>query len=174
MASRATSRKRNPVKDAAALSEAFHGRPAESITEVVEELHEHSTLADLGRLLSVKLADGAVIKFDRDTRLASNEAGTQLYVVGGDQSVDLSAFDVDPTKEAVILGQVKHLDYETAKFHLDEEDKKPGPYTHRLGEESGEMPFLGYDTMNARCSFLGGAYHIDFDMDGGYSAGIRN
>lgn len=167
-------KRRNPADAAAALSEAFHGRPAETVTEYVEELHEHSTLAELGDALSVKLADGTLIKFS-GVKLASNEQGTQLFLVGGDQSVDLAAFPrVDQTKETVVLGKVKHLDYETAKFHLGKEDRKAGPYTHRLGEETGVMPYLMYDTVNERLSFAGGAYHIDIDMDGKYSAGIRD
>jgi len=166
-------RKRNPVQKAAAMSEAFHGRPAEKVTEYVDELHAHSVLAELGKLLCIVLKDGTKISF-KGTQLASNEAGTQLFAVGGDQAVDLSQFDVDASKEAVVLGPVKRIEYETAKFHLDKEDKTPGPYTHRLGEETGEMPLLCYDTINDQISFVGGAYHIDVDMDGKYSAGIRN
>lgn len=175
MAGRSASRrKRNPIEGAAALSEAFHGRPAGRATEHVEEVHEHAFLADLGRLESFELEDGTVIKFDRDTRLASNEAGTQYFVVGGDQSVDLAQFDVDETKESVALGLVRKIVYETAKQHLGEEDKIPGPYEHEFGEEGGELPLLCYDTVNEKVALVGGSYHIDVDIDGKYSAGIRN
>jgi hypothetical protein len=165
---------RNPVESAAALSEAFHGRPAEKVTEYEETVHEHSVLTGLGRLLSVELKGGTKIEFGPDTQLASNEAGTQLYAVGGDQEIDLDGFDVDPEKESVCLGQVKRIDYKTAKFHLGKTDKTPGPYTHKLGEESGKLPLLCYDTVNRLVSFVGGSYRIDLDMDGKYSAGIRD
>ncbi len=168
-------RRHNSVQRAAQLSEAFHGRPAQSVKDYVEELKEHSTLADLGKLLCVKLWGGITIRFDEDTRLASNEEGTQLFAVGGDQSIDLKLFpDVDATKESVVLGQIRDLEYETAKFHLGAEDRRKGPYVHRLGEEGGEMPLLCYDTVNELVSFVGGSYRIERDMDGKYSAGIRN
>lgn len=165
----------NPVEDAAALSEAFHGRPADSITEYTDTLHEHTVLTDLGRLLRINLDHGVKLKFPRtNTRLASNETGTQLYTVGGDQSVDLDGFDVDETKESVVLGQVRKIVYSTAKYHLGEEDEEEGPYVHELGEETGHLPLLVYDTVNQQLSFVGGSYHIDIDMDGKYSAGIRD
>src|SRR5579872_2340992 len=101
-------RKRNPVAAAARLSEAFHGRPAKSQTEYVEELRDHGVLAELGRLNEIVLRRPVrTIKFDAATRLASSEDGNQLFIVGGDQSVDLEAFDVDATKEKVCLGEVE-------------------------------------------------------------------
>lgn len=166
---------RNPVEEAAALSEAFHGRPATDITEYTDTLHEHTVLTDLGRLLRINLDHGVKIKFPRtNARLASNESGTQLYAVGGDQSVDLDGFDVDETKESVVLGQVKKIVYSTAKYHLGKEDETEGPYVHELGEETGHLPLMVYDTVNRLLSFVGGSYHIDIDMDGKYSAGIRD
>ena len=174
----ATRRKRNPVKAAAALSEAFHGRRAERITDYVDELHEHSTLAELGRLNEIVLAGRPVrvIRFDAETRLASNEDGTQLFIVGGDQSLDLKHEfpDCDASKEKVWLGEVESVTYTTAKMHLGREDKTPGPYIHKLGEEGGTRPLLVYDTRNEMLEFVGGSYRIDVDMNGKYSAGIRD
>jgi hypothetical protein len=167
----------NPYEAAAELSEAFHGRPAESVEVVETPLHEHSTLTKLARLVSLELKDAqhTEIEFDANTRLSSNEAGTQLYIDGGNQSVNLSQFpEVDETKEAVPLGKVKKIAYWTAKYHLDRRDETPGPYTHTFGEESGDQPTLHYDTVNRLLSFVGGHYYIDLDMPGGYSAGIRD
>lgn len=168
--------KKNPFDEAAELSEAFHGRPAEEVTEYAETIEVHAHLTDLGELVELELADppGVIIRFDPGVRLASNEHGTQLYIVGGDQSVDLEEFDVDPAKESVVLGTVAAVTYATAKFHLGEEDTIPGPYRHEFGEEGGELPALVYDTRNRLLSLHGGAYVIESDMDGGYSAGIRN
>lgn len=171
------SRKRNPVEAAAALSEAFHGRPAHRITEYSEELHEHDVLADLGALVEIKLKyPSATIRFDPGVRLASSEDGAQLFIERGDQSIDLSAAfpECDPSKEKVILGEVFKLTYATAKYHLGKEDKIPGPYEHMLAEEGGSRPLLVYDTRNQKLELVGGTYHIDVDMDGKYSAGIRD
>jgi hypothetical protein len=166
---------RNPIDEAAELSEAFHGRPAETITEYEDVLHHHSVLMEIGPLGLIKLKDGTDLEFDDDTMLGSNEAGTQMFIVGGDQSVDLDQFpEVDPTKEAVCLGKVKKIEYFTSKHHLGRIDETPGWYKHTLGEESGELPMLDYDTVNGLLSFVGGSYHIDIDMPGGYSAGIRD
>jgi hypothetical protein len=146
------------------------------MTQYVEELHEHSTLADLGRLDQITLRRPArTIEFDGLTRLAAAEDGNTLFIVGGDQSVELSDFPCDPSKEKVILGEIESLTYTTAKHHLGAEDKKPGPYIHMLAEEGGIRPMLAYDTRNARMELIGGTYHIDLDMDDGkYSAGIRD
>jgi hypothetical protein len=165
----------NPYESAAELSEAFHGRPAESVSYVETPLHVHSTLTELGRLVSIELKDGTELEFDADTMLSSNEAGTHLFVDGGDQSVDLGMFpECDGTKEACSLGKAKYITYETAKFHLGRRDKTPGPYRHKFGDESGDLPSLEYDTVNRLLSFVGGHYYIDLDLEGGYSAGIRD
>jgi hypothetical protein len=166
----------NPYESAAELSEAFHGRPAESVSLIETPLHVHGTLTELGRLVSLELKDGTELEFDADVMLSSNEAGTHLFIDGGDQSVDLSMFpECDPTKEACSLGKAKYVTYWTAKFHLGKRDKTEGPYRHKFGEESGDMPSLEYDTVNRLLSLVGGHYHIDLDMQGGrYSAGIRD
>ena len=182
--------RRNPVESAAALSEAFLGRPGHRITEVVEEMHEHGVLSDFAPLLALYISqdggmfersrkpkDCVVIQFERATRLAYTEPGTQqIYIVGGDQTLDLSCFpDVDPEKDSVVIGPVAFIEYFTAKQHLGEEDKKPGPYIHSFSEESkGPLPILCYDVRNGLCSLVGGSYRVDIDMDGKYSAGIRN
>jgi len=179
MRTRHTTRsRRNSVEGAAELSEVFHGRPAKQVTEYLEELSEHRNLADLGRLLTLHLKDRerTKISFEPGVRLACNESGTQLYAVGGDQSVDLDQFpELDQSKESVFLGPIHKIEYFTSKEHLGKADKTPGPYIHTFGEEGGTLPLLCYDTRNGLLSFVGGSYHIDPDMDGGkYSAGIRD
>ena len=167
----------NPYGAAADLVEAWSGRPAESVEYVETPLREHSVLSKLAQLVQIRLKDArhTKIDFDAGTRLSSNEAGTHLFIEGGNQSIDLSQFpELDPTKEAVTLGRAWKITYWTAKFHLDERDKTPGPYTHTFGDESGSLPSLNYDTVNRLLSLVGGEYHIDLDMPGGYSAGIRD
>jgi hypothetical protein len=168
----------NPYESAAELSEAFHGRPAEYVEHIATPIHEHRVLTTLGELVSIELKDGTDLEFDANTMLSSNEAGTHLFIDGGDQSVDLSIFpELDATKEAVTLGKVKYVTYWTAKYHLGKRDETPGPYRHKLGEESGDLPSLDYDVVNRLLSFVGGHYHIDFDLERDgmiYSAGIRD
>lgn len=174
--------KRNPVDAAADLSKAWHGRPAETETDYVEQVRFHGVLTDLGRLMEIKILVSArkaqAIKFDKDTRLCSSENGKQLYVVGGDQSLDLGALGIrgeEADKDLVLVGECHSLTYVTAKQHLGRADKIPGPYEHVLGEDGGEAPMLVYDTLNETVGFAGGSYKIDpTDYDGKHSAGIRN
>ena len=169
------SSRNNPYESAAELSEALHGRPSESVSYIETPIHVHSTLTELGRLVMIKLKDGTELEFDAGTMLSSNEAGTQLFIDGGDQSIDLSQFpEVDPTKEAVEYGLDKKVVYWTAKFHMGLRDRTAGEYVHTFGDESGHQPRLDYDTVNRLLSFVNGHYYIERDMDGGYSAGIRD
>jgi hypothetical protein len=167
------------VDAAADLSQAWHGRPAKSVTEVAEKFHVHSVLTDLGGLEEIGIADGRYeipLRFGHDTRLCSNEAGTQLYVVGGSQKIDLKAFGLPTDKDCVVLGEAASVTYFSQKMHLGKEDKIPGSYRHVFSEESGgERPVVLYDALNCVVSFAGGVYRIDRDMDGGkFSAGIRD
>ena len=167
----------NPADTAASAAESFHGPDPEGVSEtvIVEDLHEHTALVGLGELTQIKLKGGVKISKFQRAILCSNEAGTQLFVRGGDQQVSLFDFDVDATKEKVNLGRITHLDYKTRKFHLDEEDKALGIYRHRLGEVTGVLPDLVYDTINAKLEFVGGAYYIKWDdYDGAHSAGIAD
>lgn len=107
------------------------------------------------------------------TLLSSNEDGTQLYLVGGDQSLDLDALGIEgdmATKELVTIGDVCKIHYETEKsfdkFELIQ-------YHHELGEETGDLPVLAYDRLNKRLLFIGGAYKIERPW-GETSPGIEN
>jgi hypothetical protein len=179
---KAASNPRAPLNDAAALSESWHGRPAERATDYNEAFRYRGALTDLGRLQEIAVLEtdrkAMLIKFDAKTRLASSENGKQLYIVGGDQSLDLGALGIvgeEAEKDLIPIGEVHHIVYVTAKMHLGREDKKRGPYQHELGEESGVMPILMYDRLNKACGFAGGVYNIDAtDYDGKHSAGIRD
>ena len=107
------------------------------------------------------------------TLLSSNEDGTQLYLVGGDQSLDLDDLDITgdcATKELVTIGDVVKIYYETQKDFDKFEDIQ---YHHELGEETGELPILAYDRLNQRLLFVGGAYHIEKPW-GETSPGLEN
>lgn len=156
--------KRNPESSAADLYESFHGKPSEEVLEYGEEIHYHENLAGLGVLTEIKVdcfsGYSAVLKFDRETQLCSNEEGTQLYIIGGDQSLNLGSLkfkDDEVDKDQVAIGVITEITYNTQKgFH----NFKPTDYYHELGEESGYQPILTYDTRNQQLTIAGGAYRI--------------
>jgi hypothetical protein len=171
------------------FTEAFHGRPEGEVIEIVDEIIEHSHLGTAGVLLTIEMVEGNNIEFEtadpsnltylcfspKLKRLENGQRGwTQAYISGGDQSIDLKQFDVDPTKEQITLGRVKRIFYSTDKQHLGREDRKAGPYKHKLGEESGRMPDLIYDRLNKLLSLSGGFYFVPVDMDGRTSSGIHD
>lgn len=167
------------IDEAPGMSEAFHGRPVDELIEIRTKIVEHEHLAPAGLLLKIELTNGNDIEFETDydddlTYLCLNGEGTQMYVEGGDQSIDLEAFDVDPTKEHIMLGKVKRLFYSTDKQHLGKADKVHGPYKHKVGEESGDMPYLLYDRLSELLSFAGGSYYVPIDIKGKYSSGIHD
>ena len=98
------------------------------------------------------------------TLLTSNEDGTQLYFVGGDQSVDLEALkfsEIEQEKDLVTIGDCFFVSYLTQK---DFDNLETICYEHELGEESGVLPQLIYDTRNKKLMLSGGEYHIERPM----------
>jgi hypothetical protein len=167
----------NPAEAAAEMSERFHGRPVTEVLEIEERVHVHEHLAELGELerLKVKALDGGIVTltgFD-GALLCSNEDGSQLYIRGGDQSIDPSEFAVDkPYHDKEDLGEVVKIWYFTTKEHLGSEGGTAS-YHHEFGEEDKERgtrprrPRLEYSTRDQRLSFTGGAYAVEPE-------GIRN
>jgi predicted nucleic-acid-binding Zn-ribbon protein len=173
--------RQNPESSAAALYEEFHGRAPGEVLEISYEEHEHETLTALGDLAQLKvltphgkdcvinvvetkspkdLPDPSQLPRNERVVLASNEAGTQLYFIGGDQAVDVEAlgFKGDEVKEKMVLGVLHELTYQTEKgfdnFQLTN-------YYHKLGEETGHEPVLLYDTVSQLLSVSGGEYRIE-------------
>jgi hypothetical protein len=129
--------------------------------------------------------------------LCSNEDGTQLYVQGGDQSVDLKSIHMAdvPVKDSMVLGEAYFVSYFTEK---DFDDHQPTIYEHDLAEESdppkpkyrkdevhtaanrpglgqgsGCYPTVRYDVLNQRVYLDGGDYEIKKPLMG-TSPGIEN
>lgn len=152
--------------EAAALSEAFHGRPARKITEVEEPADGRTTLTDLGRLvaLTIRLLEGsragasADLAFTDDVRLCASPDGRGLYLVGGDQTLDLGRLGLGSLRrDYVLIGQAKTITYHTRKaFHNFEQSD----YIHKFGEDGGTLPIVGYDTLNGRLFLIGGSYKV--------------
>lgn len=161
--------KRKPNPDQAAdwqaaarMSEQFHGRPARTIREIEQTVPAVVTLAELGRLieLHVLTADGRAhaLTFGRGARLATNPAGNQLYIIGGDQEPNLKALGVAGNRDFVLIGEAWKVVYFTSKaFHNFE----PAEYIHEFGENrGGERPALGYSTKDRRLFLIGGTYRV--------------
>jgi len=178
--------RRNPAEAAAAMSERFHGRPVTEVLDIEEQVHYHEHLAVLGELerLKVKALDGGIVTltgFD-GALLCSNEngvdpyevKGTQLYIRGGDQSVDLAQFAVEkPYHDFEDLGEVLKLWYFTTKDHLGDQGGTAS-YHHTLSEEDFKRrgtrtrrPRLQYSIRDQLLSFSGGRYTVEDE-------GIRN
>lgn len=190
--------KRNPEESAAAMHEAFTGYPSEYVEEVVTERHVHEWLAGTGDmvLLVVTTPTGkqATIGFngydpktdeltapDGDrVRFCVNEEGTQIYLEGGDQSVDLEALGFDQVaanRDKVEIGRADRIVYFTRKRF---DDGEPINYEHEFNEEErGKLrdakPVVVYDTLNQAIELWGGRYHVELDEQvDGMSPGLVN
>ena len=159
-------RRRNHGETAADVFEGFHGTPA-TRTEVYEDrILIEDSLAECGPLQSirVKTVTGftTTIKFDKDRQpiLCSSPDRNQLYIVGGDQELDLRGLGFEgesKIKHLMKIGVAKQVTY-FAKKGFD--NFEPTDYFHDLGEENGVKPDLMYDTLNKTLSLIGGDYRV--------------
>jgi len=169
--------KRNSSSDdreyraAAEASEEFHGMPAHEDIEVTEEVFEHENLAVCGELIKLEIQSingGTVFltKFD-GAQLSRSPKGypPQLFIRGGDQSVDLAEFGITRPHESEVLGKLKRVWYYTIKKHLGK-DGGEANYRHRFGDNpevfalKGNLPHVIYDVMSELLSISGGGYTI--------------
>ena len=173
--------RKNPSPESASLYESFHGAPSEEIISITTPIHEHSHLATLGHLveLQIKTPTGLLYTKTWDGNpsttpyLASSEDGLQLFIEGGDQSVDLHKIAMDGKRwlrDSMLLGVITKITYRTEKSfdNFDTID-----YFHRLGEETRVRPSLIYDSRSRLMSISGGQYHIDIPSTG-VSRGLIN
>lgn len=177
LAARKAAGKRNPVHAAEDAYQKFHGRPAteEMVFESVE--HEHEVYADVGELIALVIVPEGEKRGVRlfgfgGSRLTMNEnwEHPQLFVIGGDQSVELSQFGINKAHEREILGKVADIEYYTVKDHLGR-DGGEADYHHKFGEETARgkkahfriqvSPTAAYDTLNQVISLWGGKYSIE-------------
>lgn len=108
------------------------------------------------------------------TILASNEAGTHLFIEGGDQSLDLGKVGLadQSKKETAIVGPVHYITYHSRKKFDGKEEEHD--YEHEFSEESnGPRPQLRYDVKNRHMFLDGGMYYIPKPFFGA-SAGITD
>lgn len=155
-------KRRNPTDEAAEAYREFHGKDPETEIIVDTPVHFHSVLAGMGKLefLDVKRdADGGVttINFGKGVYLSENEKKTQLYIRGGDQSVNLRDFGISGPHEIEVLGEISKVGYFTEKKHLVAKDGGKAVYVHKF---QSPRPMLIYDVRNRLLSVAGGGYSI--------------
>jgi hypothetical protein len=165
--------KRNPAEAATEAFEEFHGHSPDETVEVTKQVHFHKHLAGAGQLrrLVVKGVDGQLHTISRfnGALLAFNEKKNQLFVEGGDQSINLEDFGISHPHELETLGKVIDLDYHTDKSHLGSEGGK-AVYAHRFRttNQDGQhvtvtvarYPDLIYRVLDQQLEFSGGSYTI--------------
>lgn len=163
----------NPAAAADAVYEEFHGRPPDETVTIRKERHHHTHLASAGDLkkLVVLGVDEKVhtITGFKGAILAFNESKNQLFVEGGDQSVNLEDYGIRNPHEIETLGQVKDIAYFTTKDHLGDEGGT-ATYVHkfRTTNENGKhvtvritrYPDLIYRVRDEQLEFSGGSYLI--------------
>ena len=169
---------RNPVDAAAETYEKFHGRPPEEIIEVEETVHEHSVLSGIGKLHSLTIIGVNRARVELSgfggALLAQNEAGTQLFIKGGDQKVDLDAFGITRPHENEVLGFAVEVGYDTRKDHLGSAGGAGARHihVHEFGDldqidrsdprrqKGSRLPVVTYDVVNEKLAFVGGGYDL--------------
>lgn len=164
----------NPAAGAISAYEEFHGRKPDEFVKITRTVHSHRHLSGAGELrkMKVKAVDGkSMVTLSRFGKalLAFNEAKNQLFIEGGNQSVDLQAFGIRTQHEVETLGKVTMLDYFTRKDHLGDEGGT-AVYRHkfRTVNEDGRpvtvkilrYPDLIYFVRDEHLVFSGGDYEI--------------
>jgi hypothetical protein len=162
-------RRRNPadMAEASAMYEQFHGRAPARIIEHSETLDYRSELAELGKLLELRIkinGDRATLDGFGNCQVACDPDGKNIAFLGGNQTIDLDALGIESDKDLIELGELTYIKYFSRKgFH----DFAPIDYFHHVGEVDGIRPMLSYDTFNKKLFLLGGNYQVK-------PAGIEN
>ena len=170
-------RKGNPAEEAAQGYRDFHGEDPKEMVSVTTKVHFHRHLSAAGQLeyLVIDTEDGkyrTTVKFGKGVLLAFNEKRNQLFIEGGDQSVDLKDFGINPkdAHELETLGKATRIGYFTNKTHLSAVDGGEAIYDHkfRMTNENGrhvtvrvaKYPDVIYRVRDQHLEFSGGSYKI--------------
>lgn len=157
--------RRNSSQEAAdKLFEKFHGAPPKGTKEIRQETEFQDKLAKLGKLLHFDILtpneDECRISFSGPVDVCAEPMGNQLYIVGGNQKVDIEDLELgenESLKDYIFLGIATDIAYSTTKgFH----DFEPTDYYHEFGEDNGNCPLLQYDRLNDRVFLTGGSYRV--------------
>lgn len=156
-------RARNSSDAAAAeMYKKFHGRAPDYIEEIDVPNNQRVHMAECGKLrhLHVVTGNGDGVKFTfKGVKVCCSPDGGQLYLVKGDQRLDLEALGLAETlpKDHLDIGLITRIEYETQKGFHDFEDVE---YWHKFGEEDGRLPTLHFDVLNKLCYISGGGYQV--------------
>lgn len=151
----------NPAEAARAVSEEFHGRAVRAMVPVTERRHYHKFLAELGELtlLVIHTPDGRhrveLTQF-AGALLCTNEDKNQLFIKGGDQTVNLRDFGIRDPHEKEHLGELRKIAYYTDKEHLGDEGGE-ADYHHSF---SKPYPHVDFRTRDTHLEISGGKYKI--------------
>lgn len=152
--------------DVTRMSEKFHGRKALEEFDIDETEEYDKNLAVLGDLVELNVIDPDkpntefTISFKKDRPfLCCNAEGSQLEIVGGDQSLPFP----DNGKYLIELGPIRTISYFTDKHHLEgPKNQRDGvEYEHEFGEEGGKLPCAVYNTRSQKILIVGGDYTIE-------------
>lgn len=211
--------RRNSAEAAEDFYETFHGEPSQETVVVEKTFHEHSHTGGIGPLVEcwIETPTGLLVclEFPRNDMpmLSANEEkivlddgtvirpGSQLYIDGGNQHVDLGKLEFTGSwvKERMNLGTFAQPseDLEELQRSYVEKGQKYSPwnityqtrksfdgfeltdYQHWLGEpDEGKTqwrqpPDFHYDPVNEQLYVVGGEYQIKLPLVG-VSAGIEN
>lgn len=167
-------KRKNPMDAAKQAFAKTHGYAPDELIEVDEEEHYHEFLPAWGELIDMVIVpegqnkgirleefNGAFLTF------SESKDRPQLFITGGDQSVDLSEFGIKTEHEREVLGKMVDATYYTVKTHLDPRDGGEANYNHRFSEETAgkkrklrilKSPTVTYDTVNKTLHLWGGTY----------------
>lgn len=149
--------------DAAARKfEEFHGKPPSRIVDYAEAMRYRENFAEMGKLKELRFCfddknrDFPLLDF-KGTQAVCTPDGSNIYFIGGDQSISLETLNISSDKDLIELGPCTYIKYHTVKgFH----DFEPTDYWHRFGEEDGIQPVLAYDRLNKWLLLMGGNYRV--------------
>ena len=167
---------KNPVEEASRAFEEFRGYPPRGAVEFDKLHHYHAVTWEVGKLVSMVIrvprnqGGGEVtLQNFKGARLTANEKKTQLFIQGGDQTVDLKEFGIKTPHELHYLGEWLDVVYHANKTHLGDEGGN-ADYHHRFGVREGDSlfswrkkvarPHVLYDEPNAELLIAGGGYDI--------------
>ncbi len=152
--------KGNPASASAEVYEEFHGHAPVEVVTVTKKVHVHEHLAAAGTLrklvvIGIDNREHTIRNFG-GALLAFNEAKKQLFIEGGDQSLNLEDYGIRSPHEMETLGKIKKIDYHADKhqFRTTNEDGR-----HVVVKVS-RYPDLIYDVPNQQMLFSGGSYTI--------------
>lgn len=168
--------RKNPSDAAVEAFRDFHGRDPEEVIEFESTQRffpaETSAIGDLVEL-NIRIPAGRVegsrivtLKNFGEAWLTRHPKRKQLYVEGGDQSLDLEEFGLDSSDphEVEYLGELTRCMYFTTKDHLGR-DGGTANYHHRFGKneltlDKTELIKVGYHVPDEQLIFMGGGYEI--------------